>query len=184
MEHLCSTPPSIHEKVGCRLGPSHRTLSMSTRPSSAHLSAFSLRNSPRCALILINMVKRPKFTLWCRTLTIWASISPSGECRRRGSLPSPALFEATVISPLESVSSTMGCSCGAWVRRILEEVDGASFFVPTPSLAAPVALSYIRKCSTSCTKYTLCKCELYISKTQNKHHTAHHNTPHSNCVQN
>ena len=43
MEHLCSTPPSVHEKVGCGLGPSHRTLSTSSRPSSAHLSAFSLR---------------------------------------------------------------------------------------------------------------------------------------------
>jgi len=41
MEHLCSTPVSIHEKMGCRLGPSHLTLPTSSRPSSAHLSAFS-----------------------------------------------------------------------------------------------------------------------------------------------
>jgi len=111
MEHLCLTPASVHEKVGCDLGPSRRTLSMSSRPSSAHLSVFSLRNSPRCALILINMVKRPKLTLWSRTLMIWASISPSGECSRRGSLPSPTRFEVTVMSPLESVSTTMGWSC-------------------------------------------------------------------------
>jgi len=26
MAHLCSTPASVHEKVGCDLGPSHRTL--------------------------------------------------------------------------------------------------------------------------------------------------------------
>ena len=38
MEHLCSTPSSVHEKVGYRLGPSHRTLLISSRPSSAHLS--------------------------------------------------------------------------------------------------------------------------------------------------
>jgi len=76
MEHLCSTPSSVHEKVGCRLGPSHRTLLISSRPSSAHLYAFSLRNSHLWALILINMVKRPILTLWCRTLMIRASISP------------------------------------------------------------------------------------------------------------
>ena len=35
MEHLCSTPSSsVQEKVGCRLGPSHRILSISSRPSS------------------------------------------------------------------------------------------------------------------------------------------------------
>ena len=45
MKHLCSTPVSVHKKVGFKLGPSHRTLSTSSRPSSAHLSAFSLRNS-------------------------------------------------------------------------------------------------------------------------------------------
>jgi len=110
MEHLCSTPSSVHEKVGCRLGPSHRTLSISSRPSSTYLSAFSLRNSPRWALILINIVKRPKLTHWRRTLMIRANISPSGECRRRGSLPSSTQFEATVMSPLESVRTTMGWS--------------------------------------------------------------------------
>jgi len=83
MEHLRSTSSSVHEKVGCKLGPSRHTFSISSRPSSAHLSAFSLRYSPLWALILINIVKRPILTLWCRTLMIWASISPSGECRRR-----------------------------------------------------------------------------------------------------
>ena len=114
MEHLCSTPSSVHEKVGCGLGPFHRTLSISSRPSSAHLSAFSLRNSPPWALILMNMVKRPILTLWWRTLMMRANISPSGKCRRRGSLPSPTQFEATVMSPLESVRTTIGWS---WVRE-------------------------------------------------------------------
>ena len=114
MEHLCSTPSSVHEKVGCKVGPSHRTLSISSRPSLAHLFAFSLRNSRLWALILINMVKRPILILWCRTLMIRASISPSEECRRRGSFPSPTQFEATVMSPLESVRTAMGWS---WVRE-------------------------------------------------------------------
>ena len=48
-------------------------------PSSAHLSAFSLRNSPLWALILINMVKRPRLTLWWRTLMKRASTSPLQE---------------------------------------------------------------------------------------------------------
>jgi len=72
MEHLCSTPSSVHEKVGCGLGPSNRALSKSSQPSSAYLSALSLRNLPLWALILINMVKRPTLTLWWRTLMMRA----------------------------------------------------------------------------------------------------------------
>jgi len=60
MEHLCSTPASVHEKVACELGPSHHALSTSSRPSSAHLSAFSLRNSSPWSLILMKMVKSPR----------------------------------------------------------------------------------------------------------------------------
>ena len=125
MEHLCATPSSVHEKVRCGLAPSHRKLSTSSRLSSAHLSAFSLRNSPLWALILTNMVKRPLLTLWWRTLMMRASISPSGECRRRGSLPPPTHFEATVMSPLESVSlrTTMGWS---WERECSRARHAAS----------------------------------------------------------
>jgi len=45
---------TVHEKVACELGPFHRTLSTPSRPSSAHLSAFSLRSSSLWAQILIN----------------------------------------------------------------------------------------------------------------------------------
>ena len=64
------------------------------------IATIGIRNfnifSCRSTLILINMVKRPILTLWWRTLMIRASISPLGECRRRGSLPSHTQFEATV----------------------------------------------------------------------------------------
>jgi len=166
MEHLCSTPSSVHEKVGCRLGPSHRTLSISSRPSSAHLSAFSLKNSPLWALILINMMKRPIPTLWCRTLMIRASMSPSGECRRRGSLPSPTQFKATGMSPLESERTAMG-----WLlvressrarnaaansalpdepRRLVRRCTDAS---PDPAAPTSFGIVPVKTCSHSCTAF-------------------------------
>jgi len=114
IEYLCSTLPSIHEKVGWRLGPSHLTLSTSSRPSSAHLSAFSLKNSPWWALILIKMVKRPRLSLWCSTLMMRARMSPSREWRSKGCFPSLNQFEETVIKPFESVRTAIGWS---WVPK-------------------------------------------------------------------
>jgi len=121
----------------------------SSHPSSAHLSAFSLRNSPLWALILINMVKRPILTLWWRTLMMRAIISPSGECRRRGSFPSSTQFEATVKSPLESVMTTMGWS---WVRESSRARHAAAYL--------PCRTSHRRRlpqpCSTHLLWYLVC----------------------------
>jgi len=59
IENLRSPPASVHAKMGCKFGPSYLTLLPSSRPSSAHPSAFSSKNSPPWALILLKMEVHP-----------------------------------------------------------------------------------------------------------------------------
>jgi len=156
MEHLCSTPASVHEKVGCRLSPSHRTLSISSRPSSAYLFAFSLRNSPRWALILIKMVKRPKLTLWCRTLMILASISPSGKCCRRRSLPSPGYcHESFGIREYhnELVMSEGVFNSQTRCRKFGPAGRAATDASPDPAALTSFGIVSVKTCSHSCATF-------------------------------
>ena len=62
-----------------------------SRPSSAHLLAFSLRNSPLWVLILMKMVKSLRFTLWWRTLMMQASMYPWSDKGGDPCLPPPNL---------------------------------------------------------------------------------------------
>ena len=61
-------------------------------PSSAHLSASSFRGSPRCALILIKIVRRLCSILSRRSWTISLMISAPGLPYIEGDFPSPIHF--------------------------------------------------------------------------------------------
>jgi len=60
--------------------------------SSAHLSASSLRGSPRCAFILMKIVRRPCSILSRRSCTTSIMISASEFPCMEGDLPSPIHF--------------------------------------------------------------------------------------------
>ena len=67
-------------------GRDHRILSLCL-PSSAHLSACSFRGSPRCALIVMKIVRRPCSILSRRSWTVSLMMSASGLPYIEGDFP-------------------------------------------------------------------------------------------------
>jgi len=87
----CVAPLSVQERMGLFVGRDQRIFSLCL-PSSAHLSASSFRGSPRCAFILMKMVRRPCSIRSRRSCTMSLIISASGFPHIEGDLPSPIHF--------------------------------------------------------------------------------------------
>jgi len=87
----CVIPLSVQKKMGLFVGRDHRIFSFYLF-SSAHLSANSFRRSPRCALILMKIVRRPCSILSLRSCTISLMMSASGFPCIQGDFPSPTHF--------------------------------------------------------------------------------------------
>jgi len=86
-------PLSVQEKMGLFVGRDQRMFSLSL-PSSAHLSASSFEGSPRCAFILMKMVRGPSSIRSRKSCTTSPSLmmSASGFPHMEGGLPSPIHF--------------------------------------------------------------------------------------------
>ena len=87
----CVAPLSVQYKMGLFVGRDQRMFSLCI-PSSAHVSASSFRGSPRCAFILMKIVRRPCSILSRRSCTISLMMSASGFPCMEGDLPSPIHF--------------------------------------------------------------------------------------------
>jgi len=87
----CVVPLSVQEKMGLFVGRTQRIFSLCL-PSSAHLSASSFRGSPRCAFILMKIVRRPCSILSRRSCIMSHMMSASGFPCIEGNLPSPIHF--------------------------------------------------------------------------------------------
>jgi len=87
----CVVSFSVQEKMGLFVGRDQRIFSLCL-PSSAHLSASSFRGSPRCAVILMKMVRRPCSIRSRKSCTMSLMMSASGFPHREGDLPSPIHF--------------------------------------------------------------------------------------------
>jgi len=82
----CVVPLSVQEKMGLFVGMDQRLFSL-WLPSSAHLSASSFRGSPRCAFILMEMVRRPCSIRSRKSCTMSLMMSASGFPHIRGICP-------------------------------------------------------------------------------------------------
>jgi len=91
MGQWCVILLSVQKKMFLFVGRDHRTFSLCL-PSSAHLSASSFRGSPRFALILMKIVRRPCSILSRRSCTISLMMSASGFPCIEGVFPSPTHF--------------------------------------------------------------------------------------------
>jgi len=87
----CVVPLSVQEKMGLFVGREQQMFSLCL-PSPAHLFASSFRGSPRCAFILMKMVRRPCLIRSRRICTMSLIISASGFPNVKGDLPSPIHF--------------------------------------------------------------------------------------------
>jgi len=81
-------PLSVQENMGLFVTRDQRIFSLCL-PSSAHLSASSSRGSPRCAFILMKMVRKSCSIRSRGSCTMSLMISASGFPHMEGDLPSP-----------------------------------------------------------------------------------------------
>ena len=120
--HLRSLPSSVQLKIGRRLEPSQRTLSSASRLSSARLSTFSLRSSPRWALILTKIVKRPLSTLVLRHFHDASQYVSVRGVTEKGFLPFPYPVRANHHQSFRVLRMAMGRECdrdsvSSWARQ-------------------------------------------------------------------
>jgi len=89
----CVMPLSVKKKMGLfvTIGRDQRMFSLSL-PSSAHLSASSFKGFPRCAFILMKMVRRPCSIRSRKSCIMSLMMSASGFPHMEGDLPSPIHF--------------------------------------------------------------------------------------------